>query len=122
MTMILSGPPADAASTGVATAAKVHATDKSMIFVDMRRPLTVGFFAYADMRHAEMARSFDRYRNWFRPAVFRATFFFGFWLILYGVKSPDFVIGASTAIAASCLHPWPEKRFLVTIQGGSPVR
>ena len=20
------------------------------------------------------------------------------------------------------LHPWPEKRFLVTIQGGSPVR
>jgi len=48
-----------------------------------------------------MARPFDRYRSWFRPAVFRATFFFGFWLILYGVKSPDFVIGASTAIAAS---------------------
>jgi multicomponent Na+:H+ antiporter subunit E len=48
-----------------------------------------------------MARPFDRYRNWFRPAVFRATFFFGFWLVLYGVKSPDFIVGVFTAIAAS---------------------
>ena len=48
-----------------------------------------------------MTRPLDRYRHWFRPAVFRATFFFGFWLILYGVKSPDFVVGILAAIAAT---------------------
>jgi multicomponent Na+:H+ antiporter subunit E len=55
-----------------------------------------------------MARPFDRYRNWFRPAVFRATFFFGFWLVLYGVKSPDFIVGVFTAIGAA----WASLRLL----------
>jgi len=48
-----------------------------------------------------MAGAFDKNRNWLRAAVFRTTFFFVFWLILYGMKSPDFVIGVSAAIAAT---------------------
>ena len=48
-----------------------------------------------------MAGSIDTYRNWLRAAVPRASFFFGFWLILYGIKSPDFVVGALAAIAAT---------------------
>jgi multicomponent Na+:H+ antiporter subunit E len=48
-----------------------------------------------------MAGSVDRYRNWFRPAAFRATFLFGFWLILYGVKPPDFIVGVLAAIGAT---------------------
>ena len=50
-----------------------------------------------------MAGSVDRYRRWLRlrPAAFRATFLFGFWLILYGVKSPDFIVGVLAAIAAT---------------------
>jgi multicomponent Na+:H+ antiporter subunit E len=48
-----------------------------------------------------MAGAFDKNRNWLRAAVFRTTFFFAFWLILYGMKSPDFVIGVSAAIAAT---------------------
>jgi multicomponent Na+:H+ antiporter subunit E len=41
------------------------------------------------------------YRNWLGAALFRTTFFFGFWLILYGVKSPDLLVGFSTAIVAT---------------------
>ena len=48
-----------------------------------------------------MASSVDRYRNWLRPAAFRGTFLFGFWLILYGVKSPDFIVGVLAAIGAT---------------------
>ena len=48
-----------------------------------------------------MAGSVDRYRNWLRPAAFRGTFLFGFWLILYGLKSPDFIVGVLAAIGAT---------------------
>ena len=55
-----------------------------------------------------MARPLDRYRDWFGAALFRATFFFGLWLILYGVKSPDFIVGVFTAIGAA----WASLRLL----------
>jgi len=48
-----------------------------------------------------MAGSFPINRNWLGATVFRAALFFGFWLILYGVKSPDFIVGVFAAIAAT---------------------
>ena len=41
------------------------------------------------------------YRDWLGAALFRAAFFFGLWLILYGVKSPDFIVGVFAAVAAT---------------------
>jgi multicomponent Na+:H+ antiporter subunit E len=48
------------------------------------------------------------YPNWLGAALFRATFFFGLWLILYGVKSPDFIVGVFAAVAAT----WASLRLL----------
>ena len=48
-----------------------------------------------------MAGSVDMGRYWRRGALARTVFFFGFWLILYGVKPADLVVGALVAIAAS---------------------
>src|SRR6516225_1663536 len=49
----------------------------------------------------KMARSFLVRRSWLGAALFRALLFFGLWLILYGVESPDFLVGVLTAIAAT---------------------
>jgi multicomponent Na+:H+ antiporter subunit E len=49
----------------------------------------------------KMAGPFDMNYNWLLAALFRVMLFFGFWLILYGVRSPDFVIGVPAAIAAA---------------------
>jgi multicomponent Na+:H+ antiporter subunit E len=43
-----------------------------------------------------------------RGAFARTVFFFGFWLILYGIKPADFVVGAAVAIAAG----WASLRLL----------
>jgi multicomponent Na+:H+ antiporter subunit E len=55
-----------------------------------------------------MAGSLRTTRN-VHSALARTIFFFGFWLILYGVKPADLVVGALVAIAASwaslCLLP-----------------
>ena len=41
------------------------------------------------------------YCNWLGAALFRTTFFFGFWLILFGFTSPDFIVGISAAVVAT---------------------
>ena len=46
------------------------------------------------------AGSVDTARN-VRGVLARTVFFFGFWLILYGVNPADLVVGARVAIAAS---------------------
>jgi multicomponent Na+:H+ antiporter subunit E len=53
------------------------------------------------------------YRNWLGAALFRTTFFFGFWLILFGVTSPDFIVGILAAVAATLtsLHLLPPRRW-----------
>jgi hypothetical protein len=56
----------------------------------------MGWAQYVDLRHAQMANSVDGYRNWIRAAVFQN----GLWLVLYGGKSPDFIVGVFSAIAA----------------------
>jgi multicomponent Na+:H+ antiporter subunit E len=48
-----------------------------------------------------MAGSFPVRRGWLSAALFRWMLFFGLWLILYGVKSPDFLVGVLTAIAGT---------------------
>jgi len=41
------------------------------------------------------------YRKWLGAAVFRVTSFFGFWLVLYGIESSDFLVGVFAAIGAT---------------------
>jgi multicomponent Na+:H+ antiporter subunit E len=41
------------------------------------------------------------YCNWLGAALFRTTFFFGFWLILFGFTSPDFIVGVLAAVMAT---------------------
>jgi multicomponent Na+:H+ antiporter subunit E len=47
-------------------------------------------------------------RYWLCGSLARATFFFAFWLILYGVKSADLLIG----IIAAMIATWASRRLI----------
>jgi multicomponent Na+:H+ antiporter subunit E len=55
-----------------------------------------------------MGSSVDTARNVRRSALGRAAFFFGYWLILSGVKPADILMGAVAAVAAT----WTSLRLL----------
>jgi hypothetical protein len=73
----------------------------------------MGRAQYADLRHAQMADSVEGYRNWLRAAVFQN----GLWLVPYGVKYPDFIVGVFSAIAAIWLSGAVRQLGMRELQG-----
>jgi multisubunit Na+/H+ antiporter MnhE subunit len=81
-------------------------------FIFDNAPPALGFFGSAPMvmrggddsnRPGQTMRDYiGTGRYWLGGSLARATFFFAFWLILYGAKSADLLIGIIAAIIATC--------------------